>query len=119
MFDFLEGDRTFSIVYGLVTGGLCLALAVPLLYWVLPGHRPAYRLQLAYGIFCMAMAFTDIGCRTIPHGTLEFVHPTFFLMTLVLVAAIAPRIIAMLRTPQPEPGREAAGSVLARPGRTA
>ncbi len=112
MFDFLEGDRTFSIVYGLVTGGLCLTLAVPLLYWVLPGHRrsffgaaidPAYRLQLAYGIFCMAMAFTDIGCRSIPHGSLEFVHPTFFLMTLVLVVSIAPRIIAMLRGPQRVP----------------
>ena len=110
MFDFLEGDRTFSIVYGLATGGLCLALAVPLLYWVLPGRQrsffgaaldPAYRLQLGYGIFCMAMAFTDIGCRTIPHGNLEFVHPTFFLMTLVLVAAIAPRIVAMLRAPRP------------------
>ncbi len=104
MFDFLEGDRTFSIVYGLVTGGFCLALAVPLLYWVLPGHRrsffgtaidPAYRLQLAYGIFCMAMAFTDIGCRAIPHGNLEFVHPTFFFMTVVLVVSIGPRIIAM------------------------
>jgi hypothetical protein len=107
MFAFLEGDRTFSIVYGLVTGGLCLALAIPLLYWVLPGHRrsffgpvldPSYHLQLAYGIFCMAMAFTDIGCRTIPHGSLAFVHPTFFLMTLVLVATIGPRLFAMQRS---------------------
>jgi hypothetical protein len=106
MFDFLEGDRTFSITYGLVTGALCLALAVPLLYWVLPGRRksffgaaidPGYGLQLGYGIFCMAMAFTDIGCRSIPHGTLAFVHPTFFLMTLVLVVTIAPRLIAMRR----------------------
>jgi hypothetical protein len=112
MFDFLEGDRTFSIVYGLVTGGMCLTLAVPLLYWVLPSHRrsffgaaidPHYHLQLAYGIFTMAMAFTDIGCRAIPHGPLEFVHPTFFLMTLVLAAAIGPRIVAMLRRPQPVP----------------
>jgi hypothetical protein len=47
------------------------------------------------------MAFTDIGCRTIPHGSLEFVHPTFFLMTLILVATIAPRIIAMLRAREP------------------
>jgi hypothetical protein len=107
MFDFLEGDRTFSIIYGLVTGGFCLALAVPLLYWVLPGHRksffghaidPSYALQLAYGIFCMAMAFTDIGCRSIPHGTLAFVHPTFFLMTVVLVVSIAPRLFIMRRT---------------------
>jgi hypothetical protein len=106
MFAFLEGDRTFGLAYGLVTGGLCLALAVPLLYWVLPAHRrsffgaridPAYRLQLAYGIFCMAMAFTDIGCRAIPHGPLMFVHPAFFLITVTLVAAIAPRIAALAR----------------------
>jgi hypothetical protein len=110
MFEFLEGDRTFSIVYGLVTGGMCLAVAVPLLYWVLPAHRrsffgtaidPSYALQLAYGIFSMAMAFTDIGCRAIPHGPLEFVHPTFFLMTLVLVGSLAPRVIAMAREAKP------------------
>ena len=66
-----------------------------------PGHQrsffgariaPGERLQPAYGIFCMAMAFTDIGCRAIPHGELMFVHPVFFLMTLALVAAIAPRL---------------------------
>jgi hypothetical protein len=112
MFDFLEGDRTFSLVYGFVTGGLCLALAIPLLYWVLPQHRrsffgeridPSYHLQLGYGIFCMAMAFTDIGCRAIPHGPLSFVHPTFFLMTLLLVLTIGPRLFAMLRTPTHSP----------------
>jgi hypothetical protein len=106
MFAFLEGDRTFGLIYGLCTGGLCLALAIPLLYWVLPEHRrsffgtridPEYRLQLAYGIFCMAMAFTDIGCRTIPHGDLAFVHPAFFLVTLVLVVALAPRIAVVAR----------------------
>ena len=106
MFAFLEGDRTFGLIYGLTTGGLCLALAIPMLYWVLPGHKrsffgaridPEYRLQLAYGIFCMAMAFTDIGCRAIPHGTLEFVHPTFFLVTLALVVTIAPRLVAIAR----------------------
>jgi hypothetical protein len=105
MFGFLEGDHTFSLVYGFVTGGLCLALAVPLLYWVLPGHErsffgtridPHQRLQVAYGVFCMAMAFTDVGCRTIPHGTLAFVHPAFFLATMVLVAGLGPRIIAMV-----------------------
>jgi hypothetical protein len=81
-----------------------LALAVPLLYWVLPGHKrsffapridPEYRLQLAYGIFCMAMAFTDIGCRTIPHGYLAYVHPTFFLMTLGLLIGLGPRLLAL------------------------
>lgn len=107
MFAFLEGDRTFSLIYGFTTGSLCLALAIPLLYWVLPGRKrsffgpridPEYRLQLFYGIFCMAMAFTDIGCRAIPHGPLEFVHPTFFVVTLVLVASIGPRLIAVARS---------------------
>jgi hypothetical protein len=106
MFAFLEGDHTFSLVYGLTTGAVCLALAVPLLYWVLPGHQrsffgmridPMRRLQVGYGIFCMAMAFTDIGCRTIPHGPLAFVHPTFFLLTLALVATLGPRILAVAR----------------------
>ncbi len=104
MFGFLEGSETFNIVYGLVTGGVCLALAVPLLYWVLPEHKrsffgsridPEYRLQLGYGIFCMAMAFTDVGCRTIPHGHLAFVHPTFFLMTLLLLIGLGPRLLAV------------------------
>jgi hypothetical protein len=106
MFDFLEGDRTFSLAYGFLTGGLCLALAIPILWWVLPGSRrsffgtyvdPAARLQLAYGILCMAMAFTDVGCRAIPHGPLPFVHPAFFLMTVVLVAALGPRVLAVAR----------------------
>ena len=104
MFAFLEGDRTYDIIYGAITGGLCFALAVPLLYWVLPGHRqsffgpridPAQRLQLAYAIFCMAMGFTDVGCRTIPHGDLPWVHPTFFLMTLALAVTLGPRIVAL------------------------
>jgi len=104
MFAFLEGGETFSLIYGLVTGGICLALAIPLLYWVLPGRQrsffgpridPAYRLQLGYGIFCMSMAFTDIGCRTIPHGYLAYVHPTFFLMTLALLVLFGPRVLAM------------------------
>ena len=106
MFAFLEGDRTFGLIYGALTGGACLALAIPLLYWVLPGHErsffgrridPAYRLQLAYGVFCMAMAFTDIGCRTIPHGELADVHPAFFLMTATLVVTLGPRIVALAR----------------------
>lgn len=106
MFAFLEGDRTFSLVYGLTTGALCLALAIPLLWWVLPGHKrsffglqidPEYRLQLGYGIFCMAMAFTDVGCRAIPHGPLAFVHPAFFFVTAALVVTIAPRILAVAR----------------------
>jgi hypothetical protein len=107
MFGFLEGGHTFGLIYGLISGGLCLAVAIPLLYWVLPGRQrsffgpridPRYRLQLAYGIFCMSMAFTDIGCRTIPHGELAYVHPTFFLMTIALLVALAPRVLTLTRS---------------------
>jgi hypothetical protein len=109
MFAFLEGDRTFSLIYGFVTGGLCLAVAIPILWWVLPASRrsffgpridPESRLQVAYGILCMAMAFTDVGCRAIPHGPLPYVHPAFFFMTLVLVAVLGPRVVAIARAKQ-------------------
>jgi hypothetical protein len=43
------------------------------------------------------MAFTDIGCRAIPHGPLAYVHPAFFLLTLVLAVTIGPRIVAVAR----------------------
>jgi hypothetical protein len=104
MFMFLEGDRTYDIIYGLITGGACIALAIPILWWVLPGRErslfgpridPRQRLQLAYGIFCMAMGFTDIGCRTIPHGDLPWVHPTFFLITVILVVGLGPRVFTL------------------------
>ncbi|HEX3462813.1 MAG TPA: hypothetical protein VHS78_02000 [Candidatus Elarobacter sp.] len=103
--EWIEGSRAFDVTWGLVSGALCLALAVPMLWWWLPEHRraffpravdPAYRLQLAYGLFCMAMAGTDIGCRLIPHDGLPMVHPAFFLITVALVLAFAPRIVAML-----------------------
>jgi len=112
MFMFLEGDRTYDIIYGLVTGGACIALAIPILIWVLPGRErslfgrsidPAQRLQLAYGIFCMAMGFTDIGCRAIPHGDLPLVHPTFFFMTVALLLALGPRVLALARQKKAAP----------------
>jgi hypothetical protein len=104
MFEFLEGGRTFGVIYGLVTGGACIAVAIPLLWWYLPDHRrsffgppidPHCGLQLGYGIFAMAMGFTDIGCRAIPHGPLAFVHPVFFIMTILVVAGITPRLVAL------------------------
>jgi len=100
----MEGSRAFDAAWGLVTATACLALAVPMLWWWLPEHRrsffgraidPRYRLQLAYGLFCMAMAGTNVGCRAIPHDDLPLVHPTFFLITVALVVAFAPRAIAM------------------------
>ena len=101
----MEGSRTFDVTWGLVTAAMCLAVAVPMLWWWLPERRrsffgraidPRYRLQLAYGLLCMAMAGTNIGCRAIPHDDLPFVHPAFFLITVALVITLAPRIIAML-----------------------
>jgi hypothetical protein len=100
----MEGSRAFDVTWGLVTGAACLALAVPILWWWLPEHRrpffarsvdPRHRLQLAYGLFCMAMAGTNVGCRAIPHDDLTIVHPVFFAITVALVATLAPRIVAL------------------------
>ncbi|HEV2739347.1 MAG TPA: hypothetical protein VGU66_12260 [Candidatus Elarobacter sp.] len=102
--EWMEGSRAFDVTWGLVTAAACLALAVPMLWWWLPEHRraffgraidPNFRLQLAYGLFCMAMAGTNVGCRAIPHDDLPFVHPVFFFITVALVVAFAPRVIAM------------------------
>jgi hypothetical protein len=98
---FLEGDRAFDIVWGSTTGAISLALAIPILWWYLPKHRrslfgpaidPKYRLQLAYGLLAMGMFGTNSLCRFIPHGFLEYVHPTFAFITLALVVGLGPRI---------------------------
>jgi hypothetical protein len=103
----IEGPRSFDIAWGLVSGALCLALASPILASMWPVRRrslfgsaidPDYRLQLAYGIFCVAMAFTNLGCRAIPHDDLPLVHPTFFLITLALVVGLGPRVIRLVRS---------------------
>lgn len=102
--EWIEGSRTFDVTWGLVTGALCFALAVPILWWWLPSHRrsffgtaidPRYRLQYFYGLFCMAMGVTNVGCRAIPHDDLAFVHPTFFVITAALVVTLGPRVLAM------------------------
>lgn len=102
--EWIEGSRAFDLTWGLVSGAICLALAVPILWWWLPEHRrsffspavdPRNSLQLAYGLFCMAMAGTNIGCRAIAHDDLPYVHPTFFLITVALVVTLAPRVVAM------------------------
>jgi hypothetical protein len=104
---FLEGDRAFDLIWGTVSGAASLAIAVPMLWWWLPKHRrsvfgraidPAYKLQLAYGLFGMAMFGTNFFCRFIPHGFLEYVHPTFAVITLLLIAGLGPRLIAMARS---------------------
>ena len=101
---FLEGDRAFDIVWGAATGLISLALAIPLLWWWLPQHRrsvfgtaidPTYRLQLAYGLLAMGMFGTNSLCRFIPHGFLEYVHPTYAFITLALVGGLGPRVISL------------------------
>lgn len=103
----IDGDRDFDLIWGSVSGLVSLALAVPVLWWWLPKHRrsffgtaidPHYRLQLGYGLFGMAMAGTNFFCRFIPHGNLEYVHPTFALITVVLALGLGPRIVYLART---------------------
>lgn len=105
----MEGSRSFDLAWGLVTGALCLAVAIPILAWTLPGQRrsffgaaidPRQRLQLCYGIFCMAMAATNIGCRAIPHDDLGIVHPVFFLITLIIIVGLGPRIVWLVARPK-------------------
>jgi len=104
----LEGDRTFDIALGTLTGAICLAIAIPILLWTLPSHRrrlfsrsvdPHGILQIAYGVFCMAMAWADALCRYIPHGPLAWVHPAFFATTLLIAVVIGRRVLAVARRP--------------------
>ena len=112
--DWMEGSRAFDLTWGLATGAICLALAIPMLWWWLPEHRRSFfgravdphdRLQLGYGLFCMAMAGANIGCRAIPHDDLRLVHPAFFLITVALVIGLTPRIaaLALYRSERTEP----------------
>ncbi len=105
-FSWLEGDRTFSIVFGTITSAACFAVAVPTLWWYLPKHRrrlfptnvdPRQKLQFWFGMFAMAMAFTNALCRYIPHGRLGYTHPVFFFTTIVLVVFLGSRVIAAAR----------------------
>jgi len=114
----MEGSRAFDLGWGIVTCGACLALAIPVLWWSLPAHRrslfgsaidPDGRLQLAYGVFAMAMAFTNAGCRAIPHGDLPYVHPTFFLITAALALGLGPRVVLLAVSPPADAATPAPG----------
>jgi YVTN family beta-propeller protein len=109
VFDWIEGSRAFDVTWGLTTAALCLAVGVPILRWTLPAHRrsffgpaidPSYRLQVGYGVFCLAMAFTNAGCRAIPHDGLALVHLTFFAITVALVLGLGPRVVVMATAPR-------------------
>ncbi len=116
----IEGDRTFSVVWGLTTGTICLLMAVPALWWTLPGHErwvfpravdPRHKLQLLYGLYAMAMAWTNVFCRLIPHRPLPWVHPAFFVSTVLLALSLGPRIASMAwaaRRPRRPSARDAA-----------
>lgn len=100
--EFLEGSRAFDIAWGTATGCLCLSVAIPTLWWILPRSArrifpasvdPGMRLQFAWGIFGMFMAFTNFGCRYIDHRYLEGVHEGFFALTVVVLAVLAPLVL--------------------------
>lgn len=105
-FAWLEGSRTFSIILGTILAASTFSLAYPILWWYLPKHRrrifpesvdPRQRLQLGFGLFCMAMTFTNALCRYIPHGPLGLVHPVFFFTTIALAALLGPRVLGIVR----------------------
>jgi hypothetical protein len=103
--NWIEGSRTFNVLFGAATAAVCFAVAIPVLWWVLPKHQvwlfsrrvDRYRrIQLAYGLFCMSMAFTDAGCRFFPHAPLPWVHPAFFLTTLLIGIGLGPRVVYLI-----------------------
>lgn len=108
-FDALDASRTFSIAFGTVTSGLCLLVAVPMLWWMLPRSRravfdagvdPHGYLQIAGGVAAMAMAWANALCRYIPHGPLGAVHPAFFISTVILLTALGPIVYRAVRSAQ-------------------
>jgi hypothetical protein len=101
----LEGSRDFDIAWGTVTGTLCLLAALPVLVayvwrkqWSMFGPQidPKRRLQLGYGIVTIGMGFTNYLCRYIPHNYLLGVHEGWFVITLILLAVVGPRSIALV-----------------------
>jgi hypothetical protein len=113
-FEWLEGSRTFAIAFGTVTSLACLSIGGPLLYWCLPASRrwffsrsrdPHLYLQIATGVICMSMTCANALCRYIPHRPLGFVHPAFFLTTLLIVGLFGPRMIWFARQPSSDAPR--------------
>ena len=118
-FEAIDASRGFSIVFGTITAGLCLAIAIPMLWWTLPAHRvrvfnprtdDKLYFQAGYGIAAMAMGWANALCRYIPHARLGLVHPAFFVTTLLLVGFLGPRVARRLfarrpATPSTAPAR--------------
>lgn len=101
----LEGSRTFDILWGAITGSICLWIGVTMVAsWLdayyhggtsLFGERdPGRGLHLAWAILALSMAGTNYGCRFIDHNYLAGVHEAFFALTLVVYAVLVPRLIA-------------------------
>lgn len=101
----LDGSRTFEILWGAVAGTLCVALgALVVARWVRLRHTdspsifgraldPGRGLELAYGIFTLAMGGTNYGCRFIEHNYLLGVHEGYFALTVLVVAIVAPSLV--------------------------
>jgi hypothetical protein len=99
-----EGSRSFDIIWGSVTGTLCMAIGAWVLFtWLRERGTgapsifgaavdPERRLFFAWGIFAMMMGGTNFGCRYIDHRYLAGVHEGFFGLTLLVVAVLLPRM---------------------------
>jgi hypothetical protein len=103
----IEGSHSFNVLLGIVTATVCFAVAFPMLWWMLARHRVFYfgsstdrnqLLQLAYGVFCLSMAFADVLWAVIPHATLLWIHPALFLTTVLIGLGLGPRVAILIGT---------------------
>jgi hypothetical protein len=97
--DCIGGSRTFNTA--LLPRRSALRLPFRRSGGVLPKHKRRLfsprvdrhqRIQLAYGLFCTSMAFTDAGCRFFAHQPQPWVHPAFFLTTLTISLGLGRRV---------------------------
>lgn len=102
----------FDAVLSAAIGILCLAIGVTILRWTSPKHPvwlftprvdPKQRIQLAYGVFCSAVALLKLFGRNLPLGPLDLVRPAFFYTTVFLIVTLGLRVLYLVTAPRDLP----------------
>lgn len=102
----LEGSRAFDLTWGFGWSAVCFAMAIPTLWWVLPGRvrrvfapqrDPRMIMQIACGVAGMALACTNALCRAIDHAYLPGAHEAIAFVTISYTVLYGPRIFRAMR----------------------